>query len=370
MYPELGFEEWRTSNKISDYLESIGLEVKAGIAKTGVVGLLRGETTGPVILLRADMDALPIREANEISYKSLNEGKMHACGHDGHIAMLLVAAKILSQYKHEINGNIKFVFQPCEEIAGAKFMIEEGILEQPHVDAALGIHLWTPLETGEIGITAGPMMAAMDNFRLTIEGKTGHTGSPESAIDPIVAAADIISATQSIQTREINAMNPLLIMFAKIEGGTATNIVPEKVQLEGAIRYLYEAGQEGEKRFERIIRGICEAYRTSYKLQFTCSNRLLSNNSQMAMLVRNVAEKLVPNQERIISDIRCMGGDDFSEFTLRIPSAFYFVGAGNKEKETDYPHHHSRFNIDEDALSLGVEMHVRTALEYLTVKRE
>lgn len=351
---------------MSDYLGSLGLEVKRGIAKTGVVGLLRGKKAGGTILLRADMDALPIQEENEIPYKSVNEGKMHACGHDGHVAMLLVAAKVLSQHKNEINGNIKFLFQPCEEIAGARFMIEEGVLEDPHVDAALGLHLWTPLETGKIGITAGPMMAAMDNFKLTIEGKGGHTGFPENAIDPIIAAANIVTATQTIQTREIGGMKPMLIIFGRIEGGTATNIIPRKVELEGSIRYLYAGGDEDEKRFERIINGICEAYRTKYELEFMCSNRLLSNDPKMVELVRTVAEELGRSQNDIVSDIRSMSGDDFSEFALKVPSAFYLIGTGNKEKETDYPHHHSQFNIDEDTLSTGVEMHVRTALAYLS----
>jgi len=369
MYPELGFDEWRTSKIVSDYLESLGLEVKRGIAKTGAVGLLRGKQAGRTILLRADMDALPIQEENNLPYKSVNKGKMHACGHDGHTAMLLVAAKVLSQHKDEITGNIKFVFQPCEEIAGARFMIEEGVLEDPPIDAALGLHLWTPLQTGKIGITAGPMMAAMDNFKLTIEGKAGHTGSPESAIDPIITAANIISATQIIQTREIGGMKPMLIMFGRIEGGTAANVIPGKVELEGSVRYLYAGGEEDEKRFERIIKGICQAYRTKYELKFMCSNRLLSNDTEMVELVRTAARK-VRSQDDIVSDIRSMVGDDFSEFALKIPSAFYLLGTGNKEKETDYPHHHPRFNIDEDTLSVGVEMHVRTALSYLNIERE
>jgi len=212
-------------------------------------------------------------------------------------------------------------------------------------------------------------MAAMDNFKLTIEGKPGHTGSPESAIDPIITAANIISATQIIQTREIGGMKPMLIMFGRIEGGTAANVIPAKVELKGSVRYLYAGGEEDEKRFERIIKGICQAYRTKYELKLMCSNRLLSNDTQMVELVRTAARK-VRSQDDIVSDVRSMVGDDFSEFALKIPSAFYLLGTGNKEKETDYPHHHPRFNIDEDALSTGVEMHVRTALSYLNREGE
>lgn len=365
MHPELGFEERRTSKVVSDYLESLGLEVKSGIAKTGVVGLLRGKKAGGTILLRADMDALPIQEENEIPYKSISKGKMHACGHDGHSAMLLVAAKVLCQHKDEINGNIKFVFQPAEETAGAGFMIEEGVLEGPHVDAALGLHLETPLKSGEIGITAGLLMAGADYFKLTIQGRGGHTGEPYSSIDPIIAAANVITAVQIIQTREIDVLKrTILIAFGRIEGGVAPNIIPGKVELEGTVRYLHQSAEEEEKRFERIVAGICEAYRTKYELEFMLSNRSLSNDSKMAELVRSVAQKLVP-RNHIVSDIRSMGGEDFSEFASKVPSAFYLIGTGNKEKETNYPHHHARFNIDEDTLSTGVEMHVRTALAYL-----
>lgn len=367
MHPEQGFEELRTSKIISDYLASLGLEVKRGIAKTGVVGLLRGKKDGRTILLRAEIDALPIQEENEIPYKSVNKGKMHACGHDGHVAMLLVAAKVLSQHKNEINGNIKFVFQPAEEIAGgAKFMIEEGVLEDPHVDAASGIHLRTPLKSGQIGITPGPTMAGVDFFKLVIKGEGGHTGYPHSSVDPIIAAANVITTIQIIQTREVNALKPLLIMFGRMEAGTAPNIIPGKVKLEGTIRYLYEGGQEDEKRFERIISGICKAHGTKYELEFIPSNRMLNNNPELTELVRSVALKLVRSQNDIISDARNMGGEDFSEFALRVPGVFYFIGTGNEEKETTYPHHHPRFNIDEDTLSTGVEMHVRTALAYLS----
>ncbi len=365
-HPELGFEEWRTSEVISDYLRSIGLEVKQGIAKTGVVGLLEGKKAGRTLLLRADMDALPIQEENKIPYKSVNEGKMHACGHDGHSAMLLVAAKVLSQHKDEISGNIKFVFQPAEETSpgGAKSMIEEGVLEAPHVDAALGLHLNTPLESGKLAISVGPIMAAINNFKLTIEGKGGHTGYPHSAVDPIIAAANIITTTQIIQTREIDVFKPMLIMFGRIQGGSSECVIPGKVELEGTIRYLYEGGEEDVGRFERIIEGICKAHRTRYELKLVKAADSLNNDSRLVELVKACAEKLVRDQN--IVSARTMGAEDFSEFSQKVPSAFYFIGTGNKEKETDYPHHHPRFNIDESTLPTGVEMHVRTALAYLS----
>jgi len=371
-HPELGFEEYRTSEIVAKYLRECGLEVKTGVAKTGVVGLLKGNNPGRTVLLRADMDALPIQEENDVSYKSIYDGKMHACGHDGHVAMLLVAAKILAKYRDEIKGNIKFVFQPNEEDAGARKMIEEGVLKNPRVDAALGLHLWSPINSGKIGITPGPVMAAHDNFKLTIKGKGGHTSAPQSSIDPIITAANIIQTIQMIQTREINALTPTLIMFGKVNGGTAPNIIPEKVELEGSLRYLYEGKDEDEerpkKRFERIIKSICEAHRTEYKLEFIPSSATVINNKELTNLVRCEAERIVNNSQSDIVSYVCMAGEDFSEFSIEVPSTLTFIGTGNKKKGSNYVHHHPRFNIDEDTLAIGVEMHIRTALSFLNSK--
>ena len=367
-YPELGFQELRTSTIIYNYLVECGLEVQR-VAKTGVVGLLRCRQPGRTLMLRADMDALPVQEQNDLPYKSLNEGIMHACGHDGHMAMLLIAVKILAKYRNELNGNIKFVFQPNEEDAGAKIMIEEGVLQNPHVDAALGLHLWAPIETGKMGITQGSVMAAHDNFRIIITGKGGHTSAPQSAIDPIIAAASIIQAAQSVQTREIDTLKPTQIMFGKVEGGTAPNVIPERVELQGTLRWLFEVGSDSDenprKRLERIIRGICEAHRTKYQLEFIPSNPTLVNDIKMTELVKATAEKVVRNSTDIVNYV-CMAGEDFADFALKVPSTFYFIGTGNSEKCTQYPHHHPKFNIDEDSLIIGVEMHVRSALNFLS----
>jgi len=366
-YPELGFEEKRTSEKVADYLRTCGIKVKR-LAKTGVVGLLNEKKPGRTLLLRADMDALPIQEMNEIHYKSVHEGKMHACGHDGHMAMLLVAAKILSRLKDELKANVKFVFEPNEENVAARKMIEEGVLEDPKVDAALGIHLWTPIESGKIGIVSGPVMAAMEHFRLIIRGKGGHTASPHNAIDPIITAANIIQTVQVTQTREIDVLKPTLIMFGKITGGTASNVIPENVEIDGTLRYLYGNGEDNnerpKERFERIVNNICKAYRAECELTFLYGHPAVINDSKMADLVRTCAEGIV-GRLNLVSFIS-MAGEDFSEFAVRVPSALYFIGAGNEKKETHYPHHHPRFNIDEDVLPNGVEMHVRTALRFLS----
>lgn len=367
-HPELGLEEFRTSEKVATYLEEIGLEVSR-VAETGVAGLLRGNQSGRTLMLRADMDALPIQEENDVPYKSIYDGKMHACGHDGHTAILLIAARILSRYKDKIKGNIKFLFQPNEEEMYADVLIEKGVLNSPLVDAAFGIHLMTSIPTGKIGIAPGAVMCGMHTFKLIITGKGGHTGFPQESIDPILTAANIIETVQMVQTREIDVLKPTLIIFGIITGGTICNIIPDKVELEGTIRYLYDPDPYGEEqptqRFERIIQNICDAHRAKYELTFPYSHPAVINDSEMINLVSVAAEKVCVSKENIIP-YRTLIGEDFSLFANRVPSAFYFIGTGNKEKDTEYPHHAPRFNIDEDSLAIGVEMHVRTALSFLS----
>ncbi|MGJ0845152.1 M20 metallopeptidase family protein [Tissierella praeacuta] len=367
MNPELGYNEFRTSQIVYEYLKDLGLEVKK-IAKTGVVGLLKGSRVGKTVMLRADLDAIAQEEKTGLSFQSLNKGVMHACGHDGHIAMLLVAAKILVRYKDNINGNIKFVFQPNEEEAGALDMINEGVLENPRPDAAFAIHLWTPIESGKIGISTGAVMAALEEFELNIIGKAGHTGSPHTAIDPILAASNIIQTLQSIQTREIDPLLPIAIMIGKINGGSGRNIIAENVEIGGTIRFLFN-DEEKEKqlllnKFERIIKGVCDAMDVKYNLKFIPSNPSLLNNEKMINYVKKASIKTFASDNNVV-EYRCMAGEDFAEFSQRVPSAFYFIGTGNVKKNTNYPHHHPKFDIDEDTLKYGVEMHVRTALDFL-----
>ena len=368
-HPELGLEEHRTSEKVSAYLNQCGLEV-CRMNRTGVVGLLRGEQPGPTLLLRADMDALPIQEENDVPYRSTNPGVMHACGHDAHTAMLLVAARILSQLKQHLHGSIKFVFEPNEENVGALAMIEEGLLENPRVDACLGLHIWTPLQSGQIGITEGPVMAGMEHFNLIIKGRGGHTATPQSAIDPILAAAGVIQGVQIIQTREIDVLKePTIIMFGQIQGGTASNVIPDAVTLGGTMRYLFEGDPESEnnpkKRFERIVSNICTAHRAEYELSYLYGHPTLVNHREMAALLQTLAGRELDPSPEIVSFVS-LAGEDFSEFAARVPGAFYFLGTGNASKQTDFPHHHPRFNIDEDVLTVGIEMHVRGALAFFS----
>ena len=365
-HPELGFEEFRTADIIEKYLTALGITTQR-IAKTGVVGILRGARPEPVLMLRADMDALPIEEENDVDYKSQNNGVMHACGHDAHMAMLLIAAKILAAKKKEIAGTIKFVFQPNEEIAGAVRMIEEGVLENPKVNAAMGMHIWTPVPSGKIAITPGPIMGGLDVFKVTIHGKGGHTGMPEDAVDPIIAAAAVIQTVQVIQTREISNLKSTVIMFAKIKGGTKSNIIPEKVELEGSIRFLYPTGPEDEsqptQRFIRIVEQVCQTHRCACDIDIVRENIPLVNNAEMTALARDTAVEVFSDPESII-DNQTMGSEDFSEFSERVPGVLMFLGTGNENIGSDFSHHHPRFNIDEDTLPLGVEMWVRSALNF------
>lgn len=365
-HPELGWEEHRTAEVVSDYLSRLGLEVQR-VTTTGVVGLLRGKEDGPTLMLRADIDALPIQEETGLPYSSKNEGKMHACGHDGHTAMLLVAAKILAGYRERLKGNIKLVFQPNEESVGAKAMIDEGVLESPSVDCCLGQHLWCPLPIGELGLSSGPVMAGMDHFTLRVKGKGGHTAAPHMAVDPILCASEIIQSIQAVQTRETDPLTPVVIMFGQINGGTASNVIPDQVEVSGTLRHLCPESEEHQSspqgRMERLISHICQAHRAGYELDFLYGHPALVNDAGTVDLVREATRSCGLDQGAV-QPLVTLAGEDFSEFAARVPSAFYFVGAGNEAKNICYPHHHPCFNIDEDALSIGVELHVRSALEY------
>ncbi len=365
-HPELGFQEFRTAEVIEQYLQDLGLSTKR-LAKTGVVAVLEGGSPGPVLMLRADMDALPVSEDTGLPFCSTNPGVMHACGHDAHMAMLLIAAKILVETKEDLPGSIKFVFQPNEENAGALPMIEQGVLDNPRVDGAMGLHIWTPLESGKIAVSPGPVMAGLDVFKVSIHGQGGHTGFPHQAVDPVIAAANLIQTVQTVQTREIDQFQPTIIMFGRIQGGTKSNIIPDRVELEGTIRFLYPGGPDSEEqpaeRFQRIVRGVCATHRCSCEITIEHENIPLINDPAMVQPARQAALEVL-GSEAAIHSLQSIAGEDFSEFSARVPGVFCFLGSGNAAKGTTAAHHNPKFTIDEDVLPTGVALLVRGAFHF------
>ncbi len=362
-HPELGFQEFRTQKVIIKYLTQLGLHAQR-IASTGVFATLQGRQSGPTILLRTDMDAIPVTEKTDLPHKSKNKGIMHACGHDGHMAMLMVAAKILHSMQTELAGTIKFLFQPNEEDAGAWKVVEEGIMQTPKVDSVFGIHLWSQCPIGQIDIVDGPQMAASYYFDLKIKGRGGHAGFAHESTDPVFIASLIMQAVQGIQTREVNALDPAVIIFTQMNAGTSTTIIPESAELKGSIRFLYSEGETLFARFEQVVSHICAAYNADYSLELKKGNGLLVNNPEIAAVARSAAAEVV-GTEQVTTKIRTMAGEDFSDYLTHAPGAFAFVGFNNPDKQADYPHHHPQFAIDEDALAIGAELHVRTALKML-----
>ncbi|HOJ89131.1 MAG TPA: amidohydrolase [Pseudothermotoga sp.] len=367
MYPEVGFELHRTSKLVQEYLENLGLEVKR-IAKTGVVALLRGNKPGRTIMLRADMDALNLQELNDTPYRSKIEGIMHACGHDGHTAMLLVAAKILKKHQSELSGNVKFVFQPSEEKfppGGALPMIEEGVLMDPPVDYAFGIHLWNSLECGKIGLRPGAMMAAADEFRILLKGKGGHGALPHQCKDPIVAACELVLALQTIVSRNIDPLESAVLSVGKIQSGSAFNIIPEYALIEGTTRSLNETVREIIKQqIHRITKGVAIANDLEFEIDHKEGTAVLRNDEFLNQIIVEVAKSVV-GEENVVLVPPTMGGEDMSFFLQRVPGVFYLVGSANTERGINKPHHSPYFDIDERALLIGTQMHVETVFRFL-----
>jgi amidohydrolase len=366
MHPEIGFEEKRTSSLVANYLQELGIEVHTGIAGTGVVGLLKGGTEEKTILLRADMDALPIQEMNDVPYKSRNSGVMHACGHDGHTAILLVAAKVLSRHRNDLKGNVKFVFQPCEEKAGGAIkMIEQGVLENPKVDYAFGLHLWNFLEKGTVNIKEGIFMAEADRFIIRVKGKGGHGAYPHKSIDPVLIASHIVVALQSIVSREIDPLDSVVVTVGKISSGNAFNIIPEVAELVGTVRALNkEIGKAMPARIERIAKNIAKAFGGEAEVEYYFEYPPLVNDGGSAEFVRRIAVEVVGSENVREAQIS-MGGEDMAYFLERVPGIYFFLGSMNKEKGLDKPHHSAHFDFDEDVLPIGVEMHVKIAMDML-----
>jgi amidohydrolase len=366
--PELGFQEFLTANFITQKLQEWDIEYQQGIAKTGIVATIEGTGKGKVLAIRADMDALPIQEANEVPYRSQHDGKMHACGHDGHAAIALGTIYFLSRNPHLFQGTIKFIFQPAEEgPGGAKPMIGEGVLQNPDVDAIIGLHIWNNLPLGTIGVRAGALMAAVECFRCQILGKGGHGAIPQQTIDSIVVAAQIVNALQTIVSRNIDPLDSAVVTVGEFHAGNAVNVIADKAKLSGTVRY-FNPTLEGviEKRIESIIAGICQIHGATYKLEYQKYYPATINDPQITELVRSVAIEVVETPARIVPECQTMGGEDMSFFLQQIPGCYFFLGSANPDKDLAYPHHHPRFDFDETVLMVGVEMFVRCVEKFLS----
>jgi amidohydrolase len=364
--PEPGFQEVETSKVVAKRLEEYGLEVTGGIAKTGVAGLLRGRRKGKTIIIRADMDALTVREQTGLEFASENEGVMHACGHDGHMSIALTTARILSQHRDELRGNVKFVFQPAEEApGGAKPMIEEGVMESPKVDAAIGLHLWNYLPIGKVAVSPGPVMASMDSMRIKIKGKGGHGAIPHEAVDSIVVSSNVVTALQTVVSREIAPLAPSVVSIGTIKGGYAFNIIADVVEMEGTTRALdVELQKTLPERIERIIKGVTSGMRADYDFDYTFLYPVTINDEGMVRLIEEVSATVV-GEENVMSFEGTMGGEDMAFFLREVPGCYFFLGSSNKEKGLDQPHHSPQFDFDEDAMPIGVEIFARAAMKYL-----
>ena len=355
-YPELSFKEFNTAETISQHLNNLGISHKKGVGKTGIVGEINFGP-GPTIALRADMDALPIQEENNLDYKSLNDGVMHACGHDGHMAILLGAANALSKNSKLKKGTVRFIFQPAEEgLGGAKYMIEDGCLDK--VDEIYGLHLWNYQLYGEVGIKDGPVMASADLFDIEVSGKGGHGATPQGTIDAIVVASNLVTMLQTIVSRNTNPLESTVLSIGKIKGGHNFNIISDKVHMSGTTRaYTEENRTMIKQRMKEVIEGVSKSFGADIKLNYKDGYPPTVNHSSQVEKVLEAASSIVASGAK--NPYLSMGGEDFSYYLQNKPGCFFFVGSAPNENEIlSTPHHCSHFNIDERALLIGASVYV------------
>lgn len=364
-YPELGFEETRTAGIVAARLDALGFEVQRGIGQTGVVGLLDGPEDGPTIMLRFDMDGLPIQEESNMEYASRHPGVMHACGHDGHTAMGLALAKIMARYREEMHGRLKFVFQPAEEgLGGAFAMIADGVLENPRPDVAFAMHVWTPEEYGNVRIVEGPCMASSSVFTITIQGHGGHGAAPHLANDPIVAAAHIVAALQSIVSRNINPQESVVVSIGEFKAGTTFNVIPDKAILKGTVRsYNNDPHRIIYRRILEMATRMAEAFSCKASMETIAIVQAVVNAPEPTAVVREAAKKII-GADRIVEK-RTMASEDMGFFLDEIPGCYFFIGGRNEEKGYTYPHHHPKFDFDERAMINGVALMAESVARYV-----
>lgn len=364
MYPEPTAKEFRTSQRIKEELGKIGVNFYPA-AETGVVGIIEGTSPGKTIALRADMDALELCEKTDVPYKSLHEGYMHGCGHDGHMAMLLGAARILQAMKENLPGKVKFFFQPAEELAqGARKMVEEGVMDD--VDEVFGIHLWSGLPCGKISVDPGPRMAATDLFNIKIRGKGGHGSMPHQGIDAVVAASAVVMNLQSLVSREISPLESAVVSIGMFQAGTRFNVIAHEALLVGGTRcFSHEIRNSFPQMIERVAKNTAASYRAEAEFEYIPGTPPNINDENSSARAANTVEKLF-GKDAVATFEKVTGGEDFAFFREKAPGILAFLGSANKEKGTDFPHHHELFNIDEDALEIGAALYAQYALDFLS----
>lgn len=362
-HPELGFQESNTADYIASLLREWGYETKTGLAGTGVTGLLMNGSDY-TIGLRFDMDALPIQEDSEYEFKSIFPGVMHACGHDGHMAIGLGTACVLSQLRDGLTGNVKIIFQPAEEgLGGAKALIEAGVLDDPEVDSMLGLHIWPELEVGQIGVRPGVMMSAADRFDVTIYGSGGHGGLPHQSVDPIVLASEVVIGLQTIVSREVDPVQPVVITVGSITGGSAFNIIPESVTLMGTIRTVDPTTREHViKRLEDKIQTITKAGKGHCGIRFQRCFSPLVNDPVLTGCLETTLSNMDDPDQLVALDSPSMTSEDFAEYQQFVPVLYFFLGTRNEQEGISYPLHHPRFAIDEEILAFGVQVMSNTTM--------
>jgi amidohydrolase len=372
MHPELSNREERTARVIADRLRAIGLEdIKTGVGRHGVTALLKGAKPGPVVAVRADIDALPIQETIDVPYKSQNPGVKHACGHDVHITIELGVAEVLARMRDQISGTIKFVFQPAEEgpppgeEGGAPLMIKEGALENPRPQAIFGLHVMPNIEVGQIGYNSGPSMASSDRFVITVRGKKVHGAYPHEGIDTVVVAAECVTALQTIRSRRIDTQEPFVLTLGSIHGGNRFNIIADEVTLEGTVRTLNESVRQQVKTMMRkTLEGVTSAYGATFEMEYNELTSVTYNDPKLVEQTLPTIKRVI-GESKVLSPKPQMGAEDFSAYQKVIPGFFYFLGVGNKSKGITAFIHTPEFDVDEDALVLGVKLMSNVLLDYL-----
>lgn len=365
-HPEIAFEEVRTAGIVAKELTNLGLEVQTGVGKTGVVAILEGAHDGPTVLVRADMDALPVLEENETEYASQMPGKMHACGHDGHTTIALGVAKLLTPLRDQIAGRVKFVFQPAEEVGkGALAMVKDGALETPRPDVSVGLHLWNSLPVGKIGIADGPVLSGASVFTLRVTGKGGHAASPHQAVDPVVCASQIILAFQTIVSRNLDPLENAVISVTALRAGEAYNVIPQFADMRGTFRYFkIEVRDMIVERMRTIAESIANAMNCTAEFNAEHLTKPVNNHPEVGARLRQLFAPLV-GEDALDTTIRTMGSEDVSEFMDDIPGTYFFLGAKDETADAYYGHHHPRFSFDENALPLGVELLTSAVASYV-----